>query len=134
MVKLVIALVLLGHGIGHSMGPLKVFNLATVNPAWHGDSWLLTGLAGSTITQWFGVAVWVASLVGFTALAFVVVGWLPEAWWVPLAVGSSVTSLLGILLFPVAFPTFSTIGAIAVDTAVLAAVLWLHWSPSDLTA
>ena len=134
MLKLVIALVLLGHGIGHSMGPLKVFNLATVNPAWHGDSWLLTGLAGSTITQWFGVAVWVASLVGFTALAFVVVGWLPEAWWMPLAVGSSVTSLLGILLFPVAFPTFSTIGAIAVDAAVLAAVLWLHWSPGDLTA
>jgi len=134
MLKLVIALVLLGHGIGHSMGPLKVFNLATVNPAWHGDSWLLTGLTGSTVTQWFGVAVWVASLVGFTALAFVVVGWLPEAWWMPLAVGSSVTSLLGILLFPVAFPTFSTIGAIAVDTAVLAAVLWLHWSPGDLTA
>jgi hypothetical protein len=45
---------------------------------------------------------------------------------------SSVASLLGLVLFPAAFPVFSTIGALAVDLVVLAAVLWIHWVPSDL--
>jgi hypothetical protein len=47
---------------------------------------------------------------------------------------SSLASLAGVLLFPVAFPTTSTIGAVAVDVAVLVAVLGLHWAPSDLGA
>jgi hypothetical protein len=46
MLKLVAAVVLLAHGIGHSLGLLQLFKVATVNPEWHGDSWLLTGLAG----------------------------------------------------------------------------------------
>lgn len=134
MLKLVIALVLLAHGVGHSMGILKVFNLATVNPAWHGDSWLLSGVAGATVTNAIGVLLWAASIVGFAALAGVVMGWLPASWWAPLAIGSAVLSLAGIVLFPVAFPTVSTIGAVAIDLAVLAAVLWLRWTPADLPA
>lgn len=78
MPKLVIALVLLGHGIGHSMGILQVLRLATVL--------------------------------------------------------SSAASLVGIAFFPTAFPLFSTIGALVIDIAVLAAVLWYQWVPSDLTA
>jgi hypothetical protein len=26
------------HGIGHGMGLLQLFKVATVNPQWHGDS------------------------------------------------------------------------------------------------
>ncbi len=37
-------------------------------------------------------------------------------------------------MFPLAFPTTSTIGALVVDVAVLAAALWFHWAPSDLAA
>lgn len=32
MIKIVIALVLLGHGIGHSMGLLQIFKVATISP------------------------------------------------------------------------------------------------------
>jgi len=134
MLNVVIALVLLAHGIGHSMGLIQVFDIATVNPAWHGDSWALTGLAGQGLAQAVGVVLWTLSIIGFTAAAAVVVGWLPEAWWAPLAVGSSIVSLAALLLFPMAFPTFSTFGALVVDVVVLASVLWLHWTPSDLTA
>jgi len=56
-------------------------------------------------------------------------GWLPVTWWVPLAVVSSIASLAAIGLFPTAFPTFSTIGAVVVDLATLLAVLGLHWVP-----
>jgi hypothetical protein len=133
MLKVAIAVVLLAHGIGHSMGLIQMFKVATVNPAWKGDSWLLAD-AGSTITQALGVVVWVGAIIGFTAVAGVVLGWLPASWWAPLAVGSALISIAGLVLFPVAFPTFSSVGALVVNVAVLAAVLWYHWAPADLTA
>ena len=134
MLKIIIALVLLSHGIGHSMGLLQVFKVATVSPQWNGDSWLLTGSGGSAISQIVAVSMWTLAIVGFAALAAVVVGWLPEAWWLPLAVGASAASLAGLFLFPVAFPLFSTIGAFAANVTVLVAALWFQWVPSDLAA
>jgi hypothetical protein len=134
MLKIVVGLVLLAHGIGHSMGLLQIFKVATVNPQWHGDSWILTGVAGSTATQAVGAILWTIAIVGFAAVAGVVVGWLPAAWWPPLAVVSAVVSLIGVAFFPIAFPLVSTIGAVAVDIVVLAAVLWLDWVPADLGA
>lgn len=134
MIRFVVAVVLAAHGVGHSLGILQALRMATVNPAWHGDSWLLSGLAGSAATTTVGVASWTTAMAGFVILAGVVMGWLPEEWWTPLAVGASVVSLAGIALFPTAFPTLSTIGALAVDVVVLVAVLWHHWTPADLAA
>jgi hypothetical protein len=131
MFKIVIALVLLAHGIGHSMGLLQLFKVATVNPRWHGDSWVLTGPAGATVTQVVGGLLWTAAIVGFAALAATVLGWLPASWFSPLAVGSAIVSLAGLLLFPIAFPTFSTLGALMVDVVVLVAAIWYHWVPAD---
>jgi len=131
MFKVVVALVLLGHGIGHSMGLLQVFKVATVNPSWNGDSWLPTGTVGTTVTQVVGSIVWIAAIVGFAALAASVMGWLPVSWFQPLAVGSAVASLAGLVLFPIAFPAFSTIGALVVDVAVLVATIWYGWLPEE---
>ena len=131
MIKLVLALVLLAHGIGHSMGPLAVFKIATINPAWQGDSWLLAGL-GATASQVIGLLLWTAALVGFTLLAAVTIGWLPPGWWAPLAIVSAIASLAGVVLFPAAFPLLSTIGAAVIDVAVLVAVVWLNWDPGRL--
>jgi hypothetical protein len=132
MLKIVVGLVLLAHGIGHSMGLLQIFKVASVNPQWHGDSWILSGVAGPTATQAVGAIIWTIAIVGFAAVAGVVVGWLPAEWWQPLAIVSSVVSLVGVAFFPIAFPLFSTVGAVAIDVAVLAAVLWFHWVPADL--
>jgi len=134
MFKIVIALVLLAHGIGHSMGLLQLFKVASVNPQWHGDSWILTGPAGTTVTQVVGGLLWTAAIIGFAALAATVLGWLPASWFPPLAVGSAVVSLAGLLLFPIAFPTFSTLGALVVDVVVLVAAIWYHWLPADAGA
>ena len=67
MVKIVLALVLLAHGIGHSMGLLQLFRVATINPQWHGDSWLLTGSFGTTVAQVVGAICWTIAIVGFIA-------------------------------------------------------------------
>ena len=133
MLPVVIGVVLIAHGIGHTMGILGVFGIARVNPAWHGDSWILTHLIGRRPTRAVGVALWTAALIGFVTLGAVVFGWLPEAWWVPLAIGSSAASLAGLALFPIAFPVFSSIGAFAVDAAVLIATLWFGWDPARLS-
>lgn len=131
MFRIVIGLVLLAHGIGHSMGPLQVFKIATVNPLWDGDSWILGRVVGPSAVQGLGVALWAIALVGFVVTAAVFMGWLPAGWWQPVAVGSAVASLIGLVLFPAAFPVFSTIGAAAVDVAVLVAVLGFHWLPDS---
>jgi hypothetical protein len=134
MLKVALALVLLAHGIGHSMGLLQVFKVAQVNPQWQGDSWVLTSVAGTTATQVVGIVLWTVAMIGFAGVAGVVVGWLPATWWQPLAVGSALLSLVGLLVFPTAFPTFSTIGAAAIDIALLVAVLRFAWTPADLAA
>jgi hypothetical protein len=131
MFRIVIGLVLLAHGIGHSMGPLQVFKVATVNPLWDGDSWILGRVVGPTAVQGLGVVLWAIALIGFVVTAAVFVGWLPTGWWQPVAVGSAVASLIGLVLFPAAFPVLSTIGAAAVDVAVLVAVLGFHWLPDS---
>jgi len=133
MLKVAVALVLLGHGIGHSMGLLRFFKVATVNPSWNGDSWILTGAVGTTVTQVIGSVLWIAAIVGFAALAASVMGWLPVGWFQPLAIGSAVASLTGLLFFPIAFPPFSSVGALVVDVAVLTAVIWYGWLPEDAT-
>lgn len=132
MIKVVIAVVLLAHGIGHSMGLLQMLKIATVNPAWRGDSWLLTGPLGNSGTQLIGASIWMLAIAGFAVLAAVVAGWLPESWFTPLAVASSAISLAGVVLFPVAFPTGSTVGAVVIDVLVLVAATWFRWLPSEL--
>lgn len=131
MIKVALALVLLAHGIGHSLGLLQLFKVATVNPAWNGDSWILTGIAGPTISQALGIVIWTTAILGFTALAGVMVGWLPASWWQPLGLASAAISLVGLFLFPVAFPTLSTLGALAVDVVLLASILWERWVPAE---
>jgi hypothetical protein len=133
MLRIVIALVLLAHGIGHSMGLLQLFRVATINPEWHGDSWLLAGGVGTTVAQAAGAIAWVVAIAGFSAIAGIVIGWLPASWWAPVALGAAAASIVGLVLFPTAFPTFSTVAALAVDIVVLAAVLWLRWTPAQLT-
>jgi hypothetical protein len=133
-VRFVIAAVLFAHGIGHVMGPLQLFRVAVINPAWAGDSWLLTGVTGQTVSQAIGIVLWMTALVGFVAAAAVVMGWLPATWWAPLSLVASAASLVAIALFPTAFPTFSTVGAVVVDVAVLVAVLWFRWAPTALAA
>ena len=134
MTKIVIAFVLVAHGIGHSLGLLQVFKVATVNPAWNGGSWLLDGLIGVTASQIVGSLLWVTAIAGFSAAAASVLGWLPQAWFVPLGIASSVASLGGVLLFPNAFPISSTVGAVAIDVVVIAATLLYRWRPSSLGA
>ena len=104
MLRYVIALVLVAHGIGHSIGIMQSLRIATINPEWNGESWLITGFAGTSVTQAVGVVVWTTALIGFVLAAVFVVGSLPETWWAPIAVGSSLLSLVGASTVPGRLP------------------------------
>lgn len=127
--RIIIALVLFVHGIGHVMGILPILGLSTIE-TWNDRSWLLTGLLGDTITRIVGFILFAAALIGFICAALGLMSWLiPHAWWQTLAVISAVISLVAIALFWNAFVAFfpNKIGAIAVDAAVLIGLLLVNW-------
>lgn len=131
--KLIIGVVLIAHGIGHSLGYFPIFGWAKA-AGWSGDSWILTGPAGVTATHVLGFVLWTVALVGFVVAGLGVLGIaVPVGWIRPASVVASIVSLVGIALFWDAFPSIvSKVGAIAVDVAVLWAVLVAHWPSSDI--
>jgi hypothetical protein len=127
--RLIIALVLFVHGIGHVMGILPVLGLSTIE-TWNVRSWLLTDLLGDTITRVIGFILFAAALIGFLGATLGLMNWLvPHEWWRTLAVVSAVISLVAIALFWNAFVAFfpNKLGAIAVNAAVLIGLLVADW-------
>ncbi len=133
-IKLIAAGVLLLHGLGHggALGALAWIRFRPGTPS--GDwlsarSWLAPSLSADTATTLAG-AFWIVSLVGFVIAAMSFWGVIvPDSVWRPLAVAAALVSATGIVLFFSTWPMFNTLAALAVNVAVLAAVLWLRWPP-----
>jgi hypothetical protein len=132
--RLVIAGALALHGLGHG-GALGALIWIGARPgsdtgAWHAArTWLATGLPATTATT-LASAFWIVSLIGFVAAALGFWGIVvPAEAWRPLAVVSAVVSLVGIVAFFGTWPMFNTLAALAVNVAVLVALVGLHWPP-----
>jgi len=135
MWRTVIAIVLLAHGIGHSLGMFPALGLAKTE-RWSDHSWLMTNFIGESAARWLGVLLWLAVMLGFIGAGLGFYGILvPQDWWRSLAAASAVVSLVGLALYWNAFPSLiNKIGAIAVDVAVLVALLWAHWQTADIAS
>jgi hypothetical protein len=138
LVRLIIAGALLLHGLGHggALGALIWIGArpGTDTSGWHAArSWLAAGLSTGTATTVASVF-WILSLVGFvaTALAFWGIG-LPGEAWRPLAIVSALVSMAGIVLFFGIWPMFNTLAALAMNVAVLVALLAMRWPPETLS-
>ncbi len=118
-----IVIVLLAHGIGHTMGLFPAFGWAQ-SASWTAESWLLTPIVGKQAAAWVAIAIWLAGFLSFAAFALGTAGILvPQAWYRPLGIFAAVISLLGLALFWNAFPQlFNKVGCIGVDAAVLYAL------------
>jgi hypothetical protein len=130
-VKLLIAAVLLLHGLGHGgafVAALLARGGRADTGAWGAARlWALPSLSTSAATIVAGVF-WTLSLVGFVVTALAFWGWLmPPAIWRQLAIASAIVSLVGIVLFLGTWPAFNTLAALAVNLAVLITQLWTHW-------
>jgi hypothetical protein len=130
--RIVTAVVLFIHGIGHIMGVLPALQLVDVN-GWNSRSWLLTPILGEAASRILSIILFLVALVGFVASALALLGWIvPHDWWRTLAVVSAVISVVTIVLFWNAFVSFfpNKVGALGVDIAVLVCLLVLNW-PSE---
>lgn len=133
LLALVIGAVLLLHGLGHG-GAIGAMWWIAMRPqtnmgGWTAArSWAMPWL-GSAAT-WIAAAFWLVAMVGFVAAALAFWGiLLPPEWSRTLAVASAIVSLAGLIAFAGTWPVTTTFAALAVDIAVLVAVLALDWPP-----
>jgi hypothetical protein len=126
MLKILIFLILVAHGIGHSIGVAGGWG----SNAWggSGESWLLTPVLGRSVGVLEGV-IWLIPAIGFVAAGAALL--MGNDAWRALALASSAASLVAIALFPQQLPTFSTVAAVVVDLAVLVGLLALQWPSAD---
>jgi hypothetical protein len=130
--RIIIAVVLFLHGIGHIMGVIPALRPTEVK-GWNSRSWLLTPLLGETVSRVLSGVLFIVALAGFVASGLALLGWLvPHEWWRTLAVVSAVVSLVTVVLFWNAFVSLipNKVGALGVDIAVLVCLLVLNW-PSE---
>ena len=120
MLKIIIALVLLMHGIGHVMGIFAAWT--TVPMGFSDNSWLLS--SGVTISSPIGRAcslIWLAA-----ALVTVAAGGgmlTNQEWWRSLALAGAILSLAAFIPWATVAPSGSVAGAIVVDVLTLVALL-----------
>lgn len=126
MLRLFIVLVLVAHGIGHSIGVAGGWG----NNAWGGsdESWLLTPVLGRSAGVLEGL-IWLIPAIGFVAAGGALLAGLDS--WRVLALASSVGSLVAFGLFPQQLPTFSLVAAVVADLAVVFSLTVLEWPSSD---
>jgi hypothetical protein len=124
IIKLLAGGVIGAHGIGHVLGWMPAWGIAQFEGT-SSRSWMLTGLIGDGASRLVGGAIFLVPTIGFAAAA---IGLLTgQPWWRQAAVASAAVSLAGTALFPQAFTTGSAIGSVAVNLAVLGAILVAGW-------
>ena len=135
LIKILIAGVLMVHGLGHggAIGALVYIARGTPGGKWQAArSWPFPGLSPQA-PRVIAIIFWVLSLLGFVAAALSFWGILvPGDLWRPLALIFAFISFIGIALFWGTWPMFNTLAAQAVNLAVIITQLWMHWPPMDM--
>jgi hypothetical protein len=132
--RIIIALGLLIHGIGHAMAFFPALGIFSTEN-WHHRSWLLTGAIGDSASRIISMIFFGIVLIGFVGAGLGVFGWLvPHELWRTLAIASAVISLVALALFWNSFAALfpNKIGAIGVNIATLVCLLWANW-PTETT-
>lgn len=127
--RIVVALVVLAHGIGHILFLGPVVGLGN----WAGQtgqSWLLTGALGDAATRAVATLTWSAVIVLFIAG---VGGFLLGAeWWRGATIVAAALSIAGIVVFWDGLATTNAIFALVTDVVILGALLVARWPSSEL--
>jgi hypothetical protein len=130
VIRLVAAGIIGAHGIGHMLGWIPAWGIASFEGL-SSRSWLLSGAVGDGAARLAAVALFLVPMVGFVAAAAGLLTGQP--WWRQAAVVSAVVSLAATALFPQAFSTSSTGGSVAVNLVILAGLLIAGWGADATT-
>jgi hypothetical protein len=132
LIKIIIPLVLLLHGLGHggAIGALIAIDRGKPSGKWlAARSWLFPNHSPQT-AKIIAITFWLLSFLGFVAAALSFWGVLiPGDQWRILALIFAFVSIVGIVLFWGTWPMFNTLAAQAVNVVVIITQLWLHWPP-----
>jgi hypothetical protein len=120
MLRWIVGIVLIAHGLGHSMGFLASWT--TIPSGLTSGHWLLSSdiTMDSAVGRVFGL-VWLLALASTTAAGVGLL--LRQEWWQPVAVVAAILSLIAIVPWASVMPTFSAIGAVTIDIITLVALL-----------
>ncbi len=120
LLRWVLAIVLLAHGVGHVMG--FVASWTTVPMGFTDRPWLLSDAitVHSTVGRVFGL-LWLVAMGAFLVGVYGLIG--HQVWWRPLLIAAALISLFVILPWWNTVTPGSRIGAAVVDVVVLVALL-----------
>jgi hypothetical protein len=131
VIRILVAGVIGAHGVGHVLGWLPAVGAVSF-AGMSGRSWLLDGVVGDGTSRVMAAALFMIPTFGFVAAA---VGLLTgQPWWRQAAVVSAAVSLMATALYPQAYGTGSTVGAVAVNAALLGSILVAGWGAGAATA
>jgi hypothetical protein len=114
--KILVALLLVAHGLGHVMAPQSAFAAPGAFPrsasAVLGPRLTIVSRGGKALSL-----LWLIPLVGFVLGTYGL--WTGQGWWRPVLIVSAVVSLVAVLPWWNVMPRFSYLGALAADVLVL---------------
>jgi hypothetical protein len=127
--RIIAALVLMAHGLGHALGILAGME-AKLSPNHSLHSWLFTGLLGNSFSRFLGILLSSLGILAFFATGFSLMGWVfPVEWWKSFGVIAALISLFLLLFYwnflPFLFP--NKIGALLINLWLLLSIIWWHW-------
>lgn len=131
--QIVFGVVLIAHGIGHTLGVMPLF--LKVPESWNTRSWLLSGRLDAGVVTAIAVVLWLVCTVGFIVAGLGILDLIvPTSWWRPLAVGLSIVSLVTLGLFWQGFPVLipNKVGAIAVDVVLIVGIVFASWPTVEM--
>ena len=128
IVRWLVALAVLGHGIGHLL--FMPFLNATFRLPVSGHSWLLSGVVGQGATQAVATVVAGALMIAFAVAAGGMFA--QAAWWRGLVVAAAAVSIVLVVTMWDGIPTGPASAALAFDAVILVAVLVVHWPAGNI--
>ena len=126
LLRIVIAIILVGHGIGHMMGFVGTWTnwQPFPEPSFNESPWIFSDgiFIQSALGKVFGIF-WLAAMIGFIAAAVGLVA--NQAWWPSITIIASILSLLAVIPWWNTFTPgiMSKVSAVVVDIIILIALL-----------
>lgn len=123
-IRIVVAIFIMIHGIGHGMGILPLFG-KKLSESHSADSWVLGPLIGSAPARAVGTFIWILCIMGFLLAGTGFAGWIVPVMWPAIAAVSAIISLIGLALFWNAFPFWfpNKVSVIIIDVFVFSWVM-----------
>ena len=129
--RVLIGLLLIGHGLGHTLTALPLFGLR-LSDTHSPDSAAVARVVKAGPARGIGVILNLLALLAFLAAGLAVAGWgLGGASWETLAVEAVILSSVALALYWDAYPFLfpNKVGVIVVNTLTLLSIIWLRWPP-----